>query len=171
MLHHMIRKRAWLDQSPQQMHASWATFRSLCNSHIVCPLLFISHPPLPPIPLSLPSPLSPLPLSLLPSSLLSPSPSLPPSSLLSLPPLPLQKSTLHELQSHCPNGISWDHFLSKLTRHWYAWPFYHQPFWIQTRVLDMYITEGPKVLYRLGLAAVKLFVAHGKHIGEWLALL
>ena len=151
MLHHMIRRRAWLDQSPQQMHASWATFRSLCNSHIVCPLLSISHPPLPPIPLSLPSPLSPLPLS--------------------LPPLPLQKSTLHELQSHCPHSISWDHFLSKLTRHWYAWPFYHQPFWIQTRVMDMYITEGPKVLYRLGLAAVKLFVAHGKHIGEWLALL
>lgn len=97
-------------------------------------------------------------------------PSLPPSPVPPPPPSPSQKSTLHELQAVCPHGTSWDHFLSKLTRHWYSWPFYHQPFWIQTRVMDMYVTEGPKVLYRLGLAAVKLFVAHGKHIGEWLSI-
>ena len=33
--------------------------------------------------------------------------------------------------------------------------------------MDMYITEGPKVLYRLGLAALKMFVAQSKcDIGE-----
>ena len=36
VIHHMLRRRAWLDQSPQQIHASWTTFRALCNSHIVC---------------------------------------------------------------------------------------------------------------------------------------
>ena len=30
----------------------------------------------------------------------------------------------------------------------------------------MYYMEGPKIFYRLGLAALKLFVAQGKHLGE-----
>ena len=37
---------------------------------------------------------------------------------------------------------------------------------LQARVLDMYYMEGPKIFYRLGLAALKLFVAQGKHLGE-----
>lgn len=31
---------------------------------------------------------------------------------------------------------------------------------LQVRVVDLYVVEGPKVLHRLGLAAMKLFTTH-----------
>jgi hypothetical protein len=110
VLHHMLRKRAWLDQSLQQLHASRVTFRALCHSHI--------------------------------------------------------KGSLGQLLTLCPSGLTEDKFLSQLTLHWYSWPFYSQPFWLQARVADMYLTEGPKLLYRLGLAAMKMFADQGRHLSS-----
>ena len=85
--------------------------------------------------------------------------------------LSLQKTSLPDLLALCPAGLSQDKFISQLTLHWYSWPFYHQPFWMQARVADMYITEGPKVLYRLGLSALKLFVAQGRHLSKFVYIL
>ena len=36
---------------------------------------------------------------------------------------------------------------------------------VQVRVVDLYLVEGPKVIYRLALAALKLFTAHTQATG------
>ena len=84
-----------------------------------------------------------------------------------------------------PEDVTLEGFLEDLTRLWLFWPFYMQPFWIavsrftkisvhhffpviQIRVVDMYLVEGPKILYRLALSALKLFasLAQSQVIGK-----
>jgi len=37
---------------------------------------------------------------------------------------------------------------------------------VQVRVVDMYLVEGPKLLYRLALSALKLYAAHTQAAGQ-----
>lgn len=60
-----------------------------------------------------------------------------------------------------------------MLENWCIWPFCGQPFWIAVRVMDMFLVEGPKFLYKLAFSAMKLFVAthKGKRLCSWLLAL
>ena len=92
-------------------------------------------------------------------------------------------STLQNLK---PDNMTKQTFLDQLTSNWFLWPFYQQSFWltvcrfmlltgqrciivainIQVRVMDMYLVEGPKVLYRLALSGLKLFASLSQKLGN-----
>lgn len=38
---------------------------------------------------------------------------------------------------------------------------------IQVRVVDMYLVEGPKILYRLAISALKLFASLSQKLGMY----
>ncbi len=96
----------------------------------------------------------------------------------------LQRSSVQDLQRLRPAGMTEEVFLNQLTQHWYNWPFFNQPFWVtvrlqsgsmalssllyavQVRVVDMYMVEGPKILYRLGLSALRLYATHSQPTGR-----
>ncbi|XP_019862056.1 PREDICTED: TBC1 domain family member 24-like isoform X1 [Amphimedon queenslandica] len=58
-----------------------------------------------------------------------------------------------------PVGMGESIFIHEIISLWSFWPFYNKSFWMIVRVLDLYLLEGPKVLYRFALAAIKSFVS------------
>lgn len=70
-----------------------------------------------------------------------------------------QKLDLRELSSIKPPLMTLDGFLGRMLEDWCVWPFCGQPFWVAVRVMDMFLVEGPKFLYKLALSAVRLFLA------------
>jgi hypothetical protein len=55
-----------------------------------------------------------------------------------------------------PVAMGNDVYYNKLLSNWQLWPFLNAPFWIVVRLLDIYLIEGPKFLYRLAIVAVRL---------------
>ena len=41
--------------------------------------------------------------------------------------------TLGMLEELKPEGVTIEGFVDELTRNWFMWPFYQQPFWIAVR--------------------------------------
>ena len=153
MLDKLLCRRAWLDQSPSELAASRATFRNLCLSHevktlcvcareVLCDIVFLF-------------------LSVCSGRQFSRSSDCAPRTCprrRSLPPCPSTGTPGPSTDS--PSGWWW--VTSALSRA----PAVPASFCsLQVRVVDMYLVEGPKVLYRLGLAALQLFAAHHQTAG------
>ena len=73
-----------------------------------------------------------------------------------------QKLDLRELASIKPPLMTLDGFLGRMLEDWCVWPFCGQSFWVAVRVMDMFLVEGPKFLYKLAFSAVKIFMAAKK---------
>ncbi|KAL5491003.1 hypothetical protein EMCRGX_G016216 [Ephydatia muelleri] len=72
------------------------------------------------------------------------------------------KLDLRELSAIKPVTMTLDGLLGRMLEDWCVWPFCGQPFWIAVRVMDMFLVEGPKFLYKLAFSAMRLFVATHK---------